>query len=274
MGRFDGIAILTDLDGTFLGKGGAMVARNIEAVEYFKAEGGLFSLATGRMHYGLGNMVTNVDKLVNAPAILCNGTYLYDFEKGRVLSEIVMDGELAYKAIAFVRKSFPSASLRVSFRGGYLMDEKDVKAVSQIVDYGIDEKTIEPFAIWDKEGWYKVVCTDDGAVVPKIREAIEAEFPERFEFNCSSAHLLEMQMKGVNKASMLGAFREHYRGEGRELTVYCCGDFENDYEILCVADVAVCPSNAMQRIKDVCDLCFCSNEEGMIADLVEYLKKR
>ena len=109
MGKFDGIAILTDLDGTFLGKGGRMVERNVEAIEYFKAEGGLFSLSTGRMHYSLGKMVFDVDKLVNAPAILCNGTYLYDFEQKRVLAEIVMDGDLAYETMAFVRKSFPSA---------------------------------------------------------------------------------------------------------------------------------------------------------------------
>ncbi len=273
MGKFDDIAILTDLDGTFLGKGGGMVARNIEAIERFKAQGGLFSLSTGRMHYGLDNMVTGVDTLVNAPALLCNGTYLYDFEKGRVLSEIVMDGEAAYDMMAFVRKKIPSASLRVSFRGGYLMDACDVAAVSQIVDYGIEEKTVAPFETWIKDGWYKVVCTDTYENICKIREAIEATYPNRFEFNCSSSQLLEMQMKGVNKSSMLGAFREHYLGMGRELTIYCCGDFENDYEILRAADVAVCPSNAMQRIKDICALCFCSNEEGVIADLVEYLEK-
>lgn len=273
MGLFDGVAILTDLDGTFLGKDGRMVERNIKAIEHFKAEGGLFSLSTGRMHYGLDKMVLDVDKLLNAPAILCNGTYLYDFEQKKLLSEIVMDGELAYAAVGFVRKTFPSASLRVSFRGGYLMDERDVKAVSQIVDYCIDEKKIEPFAAWDKEGWYKVVCTDDETLIPKIREAIDQAFPSCFEFNCSSAHLLEMQMKGVNKASMVEPFRAYYRDRGRELTVYCCGDFENDHEILCAADVAVCPSNAMQGIKDVCDLCLCSNEEGVIADLVEYIGK-
>ncbi len=273
MGKFDGIAILTDLDGTFLGKGGRMVERNVEAIEYFKKEGGLFSLSTGRMHYGLGKMVFDVDKLVNAPAVLCNGTYLYDFEKGRVLSEIVMDGELAYEAMAFVRSEFPSVSMRISFRGGFLMDERDVKAISQIVDYGIDEKTVEPFAVWEKEGWYKMVFTDDVSIVSKIREVIEAKFPNRFEFNCSSAHLLEMQMKGVNKASMIEPFRAYYREMGRELTIYSCGDFENDYSILRAADVAVCPSNAMQGIRDICDLCLCSNDEGVIADLVEYLEK-
>ncbi|MBO5306328.1 MAG: HAD-IIB family hydrolase, partial [Clostridia bacterium] len=266
MGKFDGIAILTDLDGTFLGRGGRMVARNIEAIEYFKAEGGLFTLATGRMHFSLDKWVPGLYELVNAPALLCNGTYLYDFEKGRVLSEIVMDGDLAHKAVALVRDCFPSASLRVSCREGYIMDEKDVKAVSQIVDYGIEEKTVAPFATWSKEGWYKVVCTDDAVLIPKIRETIETEFPSRFEFNCSSSHLLEMQMKGVNKASMLGPFREYYRESGRELTIYSCGDFENDYEILRAADVAVCPSNAMQRIKDICDLCLCSSDEGVIAD--------
>ncbi|MBO4979606.1 MAG: HAD hydrolase family protein [Clostridia bacterium] len=273
MGKFDGIAILTDLDGTFLGHGGRMVERNVRAIEHFKSEGGLFSLSTGRMHYGLGKMVHNVDKLVNAPAVLCNGTYLYDFEEGRVLSEIVMDGDVAYAAMAHVRGLFPSASMRISFRGGFLMDESDVKAISQIVDYGIDEKTIAPFATWTHEGWYKMVFTDDASIVPSIREAIEREFPDRFEFNCSSAHLLEMQMKGVNKASMVEPFRAHYRAGGKELKIYACGDFENDFSILRAADVAVCPSNAMQGIKDISDLCLCSNDEGVIADLVEYIEK-
>lgn len=273
MGKFDGVAILTDLDGTFLNRRGKVVERNVKALEYFKSEGGLFSLSTGRMHYGLGKLVQGVDKLVNAPAVLCNGTYLYDFGASRVLSEIVMDGELAYEAVTFMRKSFPSTSVRISFRGGFLMDESDVKAISQIVDFGIDEKSIEPFATWSKDGWYKIACRENAEVVPRLRAAIEAEFPNCFEFNCSGAELLEIQMKGVNKASMIEPFRAHYRKAGRELKIYACGDFENDYSILCAADVAVCPQNAMQRIKDISDLCLCSNDEGLIADLIEYLER-
>lgn len=273
MGKFDGIAILSDLDGTFLGKGGRMVERNVEAINYFKAEGGLFSIATGRMHYSLGKMVTGVDTLVNAPALLCNGTYLYDFETDTVLDEIVMDGEMAYAAMAFVRENFPSASMRISYRDGFRMDPCDVKAISQIVDFGIDEKKIDDFALWDKEEWYKVVCTDDASRIPSIRVAIETKFPDVFEFNCSGAHLLEMQMKGVNKASMLEPFRAYYRKKGRELKIYACGDFENDFPLLRAADVAVCPSNALQGIQDICDLCLCSHDKGVIADLVEHLKK-
>ena len=41
MGKFDNVAILTDIDKTFLGDGGKMVERNVEAIEYFKSRGGL-----------------------------------------------------------------------------------------------------------------------------------------------------------------------------------------------------------------------------------------
>ena len=38
------------------------------------------------------------------------------------------------------------------------------------------------------------------------------------------------------------------------------------------ADVGVCPSNALDEVKKVADLCLCSNEEGVIADLIEHIE--
>ena len=51
MGKFDGILICTDLDGTLLRKDKSVSKENIEAIEYFKKEGGLFTFVTGRMPY-------------------------------------------------------------------------------------------------------------------------------------------------------------------------------------------------------------------------------
>ncbi len=273
MGKLDSIAILTDLDNTFFGTGAVPVPRNLRAIERFKAEGGLFSLSTGRMHYNLDRAVPGVREIVNAPAILCNGTYLYDFASGHVLSEITMDGEVAYRAVAFIKRRFPDSHIRVSFRGGYLLEEGDLTSISEIVGYGIDARTVLPFSEWRKDGWYKFVCTDHSENLREIRAALEAEFPGVFEYNRSSDHLLEMQMKGTSKASMLGAFREYYRRQGRTLKIYVCGDFENDATILRAADVAVCPSNALDSIREISDYCLCSNDDGVIADLVELLEK-
>ena len=60
---------------------------------------------------------------------------------------------------------------------------------------------------------------------------------------------------------------------GKRKTLYAVGDYENDLEMLRASDVAVCPSNALDKIKDICDLCLCDNDTGVIADLIEYIDK-
>ena len=49
MGKFDGILICTDLDGTLYRNDKTISDENKAAIEYFKSEGGLFTFITGRM---------------------------------------------------------------------------------------------------------------------------------------------------------------------------------------------------------------------------------
>lgn len=56
------------------------------------------------------------------------------------------------------------------------------------------------------------------------------------------------------------------------LKVYAVGDYDNDISMIKAADVGVCPSNALDEVKKVADLCLCSNEEGVIADLIEHIE--
>ena len=51
MKKFDGILICTDLDGTLLNGDSAVSKENLDAIEYFKAEGGIFTFITGRMPF-------------------------------------------------------------------------------------------------------------------------------------------------------------------------------------------------------------------------------
>lgn len=268
MGRFDNIAILTDLDRTFLSDSTRLVERNIEAIEYFKREGGLFSLATGRMHYNLDCIVPGVDRLVNAPAIMCNGTYFYDFAEKKVFCENYMNGELAHRAVLSAHARHKSAVIRVSYYGGYMVDSEDIRAAEELEGYGIKSYVSAPFEKWQKNGWYKIVFGDDSDTLAHIENELESEFPGVFEYNRSKPTLLEMQMRGRNKASLFSSFKKYYAEKGKELTVYVCGDNENDIELLRAADVAVCPSNAIGPVKALCDKCLCSNNEGVVADLI------
>lgn len=268
MGKFDNIAILTDLDKTFLADGSKVVERNVEAIEYFKSEGGLFSLATGRMHFNLEETVTDVDKLVNAIAVMCNGTYFYDFQAEKRFCETFMDGEAVYKAVEFVHTHHKSTRMRGSYEGGYVIPADDEYMKKELFERGIMQVTELPLEKWNLNTWYKMVFLDAPQNLNLLEQSLRERFPDVFEYNRSAKTALELQMSGVNKSILFDSFRAHYAKQGRQIKLYACGDNENDIAMLKKADVAVCPSNAIDQVKAIADKCLCSNNEGVIAELI------
>ena len=65
MGKFDGMLICTDLDGTLLRNDKTISRENIEAIEYFKQAGGYFTFVTGRMPFFVSYVLSAVNP--NAP---------------------------------------------------------------------------------------------------------------------------------------------------------------------------------------------------------------
>ena len=271
MGKFDGILLMSDLDGT-LCDGGKVSAENCKAIAYFQSEGGLFSIATGRMHYNLEETVKGVYELVNAVGIMCNGTYFYDFCEKKLFMESFMDNAVTSKAIACVLKQGFDGFIRGCDRNGYFVDSVDKRGRELLLGYGITAFVELPYCEWNAENWYKVCFDDRPDALACVERLLREKFPGAFEYNRSRPTLLEIQRNGVNKSTLFEPFKQYYRDKGRELTVYVCGDNENDIEILKKADVAVCPSNAIDDVKAICDRCLCSNNEGVVADLIYSLK--
>lgn len=78
MGKFDGYLLCSDIDGT-LAIEGNVAENNIEAINYFRQNGGKFVVATGR-DYDYLDMFSHrfkTDKYI----ISCNGNVLYNIEK-------------------------------------------------------------------------------------------------------------------------------------------------------------------------------------------------
>ncbi len=271
MGKFSDTVILSDLDGTFLDSRSCVVERNIKAIEYFKANGGRFTLCTGRMHYGLENTIPDLPRLVNVPAIHCNGAYLYDYQDARPVSERFLAPEAALAALSFVRSRFPTVFYRIPNREGYLLPSGYPEGVERFLTYRIPEYTVSDPDTWRGEEWYKVVFTEETGILQTVEAALEERFSGVFEYNWSGANGLEMQMKGTNKATALPLVREWLAARGEARRIYACGDYKNDAEVLSAADVAVCPANAHRDIEKMCDHCLCDNNSGVIADVIELM---
>ena len=92
MGKFNGVLIASDYDNTLVYTEDALkglepmpglLPENREAIEYFMAHGGVFSVATGRALPSFDTVRKGVP--MNGPTILFNGAAIYDFEKRQYL---------------------------------------------------------------------------------------------------------------------------------------------------------------------------------------------
>ena len=99
MKLFERKLILTDLDGTYLFDDHHISKENRAAVRYFMDNGGLFTVATGRSKAGMEHFFPELE--INAPAIIYNGSVIYDFvSKADVLDTCVgQAGFGLYKAL-------------------------------------------------------------------------------------------------------------------------------------------------------------------------------
>lgn len=276
MGRYTGMMIASDLDGTFMDAKGRVVQRNIDAISAFCADGGLFTFATGRHHDHLPEAVPGVERLVNMPVIVANGSYLYDFSTDRVLAEVFMEIDVSRAALQYARANYPRVGFRVSTPQGYLTDGR-TEYMQKFINYSKKHRSylveVAPIEQWMQRLWHKIVFQGTCEELDALYADLKATFGEEaFEYNKSSATLFEIQKKGCSKGSMLRVLKQSYEIlTGRPIKVFGVGDYENDLALLQAADVAVCPSNAQEMVKRVSDMVLTSNDQGVIADLIERL---
>lgn len=274
MPDFSNFLIATDLDGTFLNKSAQTVPRNLNAIARFRAHGGLFSVNTGRTHVTVRSSIAEIAHLLNAPAALCNGAYLYNYQTGEFLFEELLPPADITDILEFCRTRYPDVGLR-----GFLREQILVYSPKEIVRarvYGYEQGIVEfdlPVQKWPTQSWYKLVCVSAPERIIEMRRDFTAAFGDRFGLTSSGANILEIQLPHSNKAAGLEKIR-NASPETATRTVIACGDYENDIPMLKAADIAICPANAMDEVKAVCDLVLCHCDEGLIADVIARIEAR
>lgn len=275
---FSRYLIVTDLDGTFFGKGARLVERNLAAIEYFKAAGGHITAGTGRIPANIRKGIPACGSLFNAPAVTANGAFIYDLTADECLHSTPMDAEATLAAARLVESLNPNVGMRVSTGQCFLVN-RDRLNPAILRDIGGDPDTyageVLPLSAWETEGalWYKMVFRGEAEDLLAVRPAVEAAFGDTFEYSVSSPHFFELQKKGCTKATGLRYVAERLAERlGHPVTTVAVGDQENDLPMLLAADIAACPENAVEAVKAVCHLRLCHHDEGCIADLIERLE--
>ncbi|MBE6693214.1 MAG: hypothetical protein E7589_00410 [Ruminococcaceae bacterium] len=274
--RLDNILFVSDLDGSFLGKYSRIVPRNIEAIEKFKADGGLFTACTGRIHSRLEETIPYPEKLFNAPAIMSNGACIYDFESSKSLRNILLPPKATVEMMRFAHTVAPTVAARITTPDGLLANpewsnsyvERDVQL------YSTERVGFKPLCEWnfDNSIWYKAVFRGEAEDIVQMRPALEEKFSDVFHFTASSPQYFEVVPRGCSKADGL-AFLKKYCEEKyqKPFVTVALGDYDNDREVLEAADISFCPENANESIKAICDYTVCQNDDGAVAEAIEII---
>jgi Cof subfamily protein (haloacid dehalogenase superfamily) len=262
---FENKMLVCDMDGTLLNSSLKISDENIAALRRFTENGGLFTVATGRMHIA---MLQYLSKLpINIPAILFNGAMIYDFFTEESIWERPLPDEVKLTVIEILAE-FPAAAAEV-YQGDkiYLLNENAIteRHIKQ-------EKTNIARALIDKIPfpWIKVLIAGDNGTLCDIEQWL-AKKKLSFRHTFSEKVMLELLN---NEASKGHALVELARMTGTPLeNTYAMGDNLNDIEMIRMAGAGIAVSNAHPDIKAAADICMPHHDEHAVAHVVEWIER-
>ena len=272
MKKFDKILIASDIDGTVLWNSQYIHPRVFEKLRYFCDNGGHFALSTGRSHKDVFVIAKDLKAYVNMPCILCNGSYLYDHTTDKILNPRYLDPLPLIEAFNDVKSKFDDVGMRAGTPHGFLCPAEDNIAIRFLKNSGLGHLVrVRPIGEFAEEKLFKAVFTsEDYEKLLILQDELKKLYGDVFSITMSGKTILEILPVGISKTTQFPYLKTMFP----DSELWCIGDFHNDVEMLLGADVAVCPENAVDAIKAICELEVCHCKDGALADMIDEIEKR
>ena len=279
MGKFSGVLIASDYDNTIAyteealrsGTPAPPVSReNKEAIEYFMAEGGVFSVATGRARPSFDTVRHNVPQ--NGPAVLFNGAAIYDYAQGRYLHTAFLPEEIR-DHLTQAQQALGKLTFKIYHDNNsmFVVNPNEITANHQHLTH-LPAVTLN--SIYDAPSPILKIAFEEPIARHKDIVAFMDQQPWRnlYEVVSSTEVLLEVTVHGANKGGMVEKLAQILGIDRRH--VYTMGDHANDIPMLEVANIAFAPQNAIDAVKQVPGIRVVSNcWEHATAEMISILDK-
>lgn len=279
MGKFDGVLLASDFDNTILNterprRTGCPVPpisrRNLDALRYFMEHGGRFAVATGRALPAFRMFADQVP--MNAPAVVCNGAALYDFQVEAYLETVELPEQIRQQGQSLLDR-FPTAAIEA-----YHLDNvihavrpneftRQHQHVTHAGVVAVDSLLDVPMPL------VKIMFENDYDSLTALRAfALAQPWAADYEIFFSDKTLLEVTRKGASKGAMvrrlaarLGISMDH---------VYCVGDENNDISMLTAAAEGFAPANCVENVRNCGATLVADCDHDTLAEIVAILDKR
>lgn len=268
MKKFENVLICTDLDGTLLKNDKSISKENLDAISYFKSEGGFFTFITGRMPYLVTDVYEKTDP--NCPFGCINGGGIFDHRNQKYLwTETLPD--TAIELVRYADNNISDIGIQINaFDRLYFSKENSaMKLFRKHTGYPNNVKSYDSIT----EPIAKVVFGDlNENNIDKLIALLSIHpLAKNFDFTRSDKMLYEILPKGISKGSVIERLTK-ILGIPSQNTI-ALGDYDNDVSMLKAAKIGIAVSNATDTAKNAADIITVSNEDNAIAKTVYDLEK-
>lgn len=266
MGKFDGILICSDFDGTLF-TGSKISDENVAAIRYFQENGGRFTITSGRYPAFLGTHRHRVE--ANTYLIGLNGTIISNYDGTDVIRQGFLHSDASEIIKRIIREIDGLAALDFStteipedikkrcdapegegyFR--YYLKDRD----EALLDAALACKT------------YRVIFHAAEPASGKVTEAMQRIAGDRYAISRSSPCGLEIQDAAFTKGKSARFLADHLGIH----TLICVGDYENDISMIREADIGCAVANAIPELQSAADRILPSVDQHPFVKLIESL---
>ncbi len=267
MGKFDGLLLASDYDGTLRGTTQQVLETDKAAIRYFQDEGGIFLVATGRSY---NSFVALAEELpLRSPTLLSNGAVLQQMDTGEVLWQHDLPSS-AVADIPYLSAMFPqiAAELYHNEQVCCLNPNEESERWQRIqpeLQYTIGTASDFPTP------WLKVLFRGAFEPLRSLREYVLSHWEDRYACIFSYPTLLELTGRNVHKGAAVAQYAQAH--EIAKERIFCVGDNDNDLPLLRAAQVAFAPEGSPAARWDLPHLKIVRDaDHGCVANVVEWLE--
>lgn len=268
--RFNQTVLICDMDGTLLNGEDLVSAETQAALRYFTERGGLFTVATGRKEFSMKRFMEVLP--INLPAILYNGSIIYDLHNDTVLWEQAFECNLE-GLLKEVDERFAGVGIEI-------YKEHTIKLVSKndhtefhrrLERYPDQLHRVSDIAL----PWRKVLLADDPERLTEVENFVEAYYTNReapFRMCRSERFFLEWLPLGVSKGSALEALKPMYGLEKHRIVTV--GNETNDIEMLSAPNIGFAVENAHPEAKKAASFQCADHNQNPVRDIIQWIENQ
>lgn len=258
--------IVSDFDDTIVDDSQIMSVAFRKAVKDYRAKGGIFTFATGRMISAIIDYARDLG--LKGDLIGYQGAVIADIESGEFLRTTPIKKETALAIARFLEEQGIY----------YQIYDDDTFVVEKVTDYSllysrftkkdmiVNSAPLTEYIIKNELSPVKMLLVCEPSQVKEYMSILNNEFGEEVLINTSKPFIIEIINKDVNKGQAVKNLAESLGIKQEE--VICIGDSQNDIPMIEYAGLGAVVANGSIEARAAADLIIPANVDDGVAYLI------